>query len=172
MFDVTENDPISPALHSLLDLFASDLKQVKFPDMDAAVLQDAAARVRERAEALARAQSAMEAARLALHESQEALLQRGQRALAYVRVFAEENAELSAKLDGISLPRAARKSARTDAGAQAEAPVQVANDESAPKRRGRPPKARPAPGAASLFGADAPAPSGPEVELEAVESAA
>ena len=149
MFDVTENDPISPALHSLLDLFASDLKQVKFPDMDASVLQDAATRVRERAEALAKAQAAMEAARLALHESQEALLQRGQRALAYVRVFAEENPELSAKLDGISLPRAARKSARTD-GAPVEAQQLSANDESAPKRRGRPPKARAA-AAPSLF---------------------
>ena len=168
MFDVTENDPISPALHSLLDLFASDLKQVKFPDMDAAVLQESAGRVRERAEALAKAQAAMEVARLALHESQEALLQRGQRALAYVRVFAEENAELSAKLDGISLPRAARKSVRTDA--PAEAQVQAANDESAPKRRGRPPKARPAAAAASLFAEGAESAEAPAQELE-VEAA-
>ena len=171
MFDVTENDPISPALHSLLDLFASDLKQVKFPDMDAAVLQEAAVRVRERAEALARAQAAMEAARLALHESQEALLQRGQRALAYVRVFAEENAELSARLDGISLPRAARKSARAD-GAPAEAQQLAANDESAPKRRGRPPKARPA-AAPSLFSEGAEASAAESTDAaDSVEAAA
>ncbi|MBF5046220.1 hypothetical protein FGE12_27640 [Aggregicoccus sp. 17bor-14] len=169
MFDVTENDPISPALHSLLELFASDLKAVKFPDMDAGVLQEAAVRVRERAEALAKAQAAMEAARLALHESQEALLQRGQRALAYVRVFAEENAELSAKLDGISLPRAARKSMRTDA--PVEAQQAAANEESAPKRRGRPPKARPT-AAASLFAEGGEAPAAAELEVEAIESAA
>jgi hypothetical protein len=171
MFDVTENDPISPALHSLLDLFASDLKQVKFPDMDASVLQEAAGRVRERAEALAKAQAAMEAARLALHESQEALLQRGQRALAYVRVFAEENAELSAKLDGISLPRAARKSARAD-GAPVESQQVAANDESAPKRRGRPPKARAA-AAPSLFAEGSEATEAPAAEpTESVDAAA
>ena len=150
MFDSNENDPISPALRALLELFATDLVEVRFPDVDAEVLDDAAAVVREKAEAVAKAQAALEAARQALHESQDVLLQKGQRALAYAKVFSEENAELSTKLEGISLPRATRKGPRVE-GAVAE-PVAAAqgNDENAPKRRGRPPKARPAAGA-SLF---------------------
>jgi hypothetical protein len=104
--------------------------------MDLAVLQDAAAKVRERAEAVARAEAALEAARSALGESQDALLAKGQRALAYARVFAEENPELMSRLDAISLPRPPRKGPRPEAPPEAEAP------ESAPRRRGRPPKAR------------------------------
>lgn len=150
MFDSNENDPISPALRALLELFATELAEVRFPDVDGEVLEDAAAGVREKAEAVARAQAALEAARQALHESQDVLLQKGQRALAYARVFSEDNAELSAKLEGISLPRATRKGARVE-GVVAE-PVTAApgSEEHAPKRRGRPPKARPVAGA-SLF---------------------
>jgi ATP-dependent Clp protease ATP-binding subunit ClpA len=140
MFDANENDPISPAMRALLEVFSTELSEVKFPDVDAEVLDEAAARVKAQAEAVAQAQAALEAARQALGESQEALLQKGQRALAYARVFAEEDAALSTKLEAISLPRAARKVARAEAGAPE---VVAQNDESAPKRRGRPPKARP-----------------------------
>jgi hypothetical protein len=141
MFDPSGNDPISPALQDLLKLFGQELAPVKFPDLDRAVLEEAAERVKEKAEAVARAQAALEAARQSLYESQEALLQKGQRALAYARIFAEDDAELSAKLDGISLPRPVRKAPRTEGAASLDAPS-VQAEESAPRRRGRPPKAR------------------------------
>ncbi|WP_309889701.1 hypothetical protein [Archangium sp.] len=140
MFDANENDPISPAMRALLEVFSTELSEVKFPDVDAEVLDEAAARVKAQADAVTQAQVALEAARQALGESQEALLQKGQRALAYARVFAEEDAALSTKLEAISLPRATRKVARVEGGAPE---VAAQNDESAPKRRGRPPKARP-----------------------------
>ncbi|GMU07554.1 hypothetical protein [Corallococcus caeni] len=145
MFDSPENDSISPALRALLELFATDLADVKFPDVDTAVLGESAAHVREKAEAVARAQAALDAARQALNESQESLLQKGQRALAYAKVFAEDDAELGAKLEAIHLPRPVRKAG----GAQVE-PVNAApgNDDNAPRRRGRPPKLRPV---ANLF---------------------
>jgi ATP-dependent Clp protease ATP-binding subunit ClpA len=152
MFDANENDPISPAMRALLEVFSTELSEVKFPDVDAEVLDEAAERVRAQAEAVAKAQAALEAARQALAEGQEALLQKGQRALSYARVFAEEDAALSTKLEAISLPKAARKLVRPDGTVAAEAPAQ--NDESAPKRRGRPPKSRPS---APLF-ADGSAP--------------
>jgi hypothetical protein len=141
MFDPSGSDPISPALQDLLKLFGEELATVKFPDLDRKVLEEAAGRVKEKAVELAHAQAALEAARQALYESQEALLQKGQRALAYARIFAEENAELSEKLEAISLPRPARKAPRMEGAMALEAPaVQV--EESAPRRRGRPPKAR------------------------------
>lgn len=145
MFETPENDSISPALRALLELFATDLADVKFPDVDTAVLGESAAHVREKAEAVARAQAALDAARQELNESQESLLQKGQRALAYAKVFAEDDGELGAKLEAIHLPRPVRKGGQ----AQAE-PVGAAtgNDDNAPRRRGRPPKLRPV---ANLF---------------------
>lgn len=141
MFDPSGSDPISPALQDLLKLFGQDLATVKFPDLDRSVLQEAAERVKEKAEVVARAQAALEAARQSLYESQEALLQKGQRALAYARIFAEDDAELSAKLDGISLPRPVRKAPRLEGAVALEAPA-VQAEESTPRRRGRPPKVR------------------------------
>lgn len=143
MSDAFESDAISPALQALLELFNQELARVKFPDVDGEVLGEAAARVREKAEEVARAQAALEAARQGLYEAQELLLQKGQRALAYARVYAEDDAELSAKLDAVGLPRAGRKASRVDGAHVGEA---GGSEESAPKRRGRPPKAKPAPG--------------------------
>ncbi|HEX5753019.1 MAG TPA: hypothetical protein VFZ09_42855 [Archangium sp.] len=163
MFDANENDPISPAMRALLEVFSTELSEVKFPDVDAEVLEEAASRVRAQAEAVAKAQAALEAARQVLAEGQEALVQKGQRALAYARVFAEEDAELSTRLEAIPLPRAGRKVARADGGVTAEAPAQ--SDESAPKRRGRPPKSRPS---APLF-AEGGSPEA--VAIESVETA-
>ena len=165
MFDANENDPISPAMRALLEVFSTELSEVKFPDVDAEVLEEAASRVRAQAEAVAKAQAALEAARQVLAEGQEALVQKGQRALAYARVFAEEDAELSTKLEAISLPRAGRKVVRADGGVAAEAPAQ--SDESAPKRRGRPPKSRPS---APLF-ADGSSPEAVTAALESAETA-
>lgn len=166
MSDALDHDPIAPGLAQLLALFDAELAEVKFPELDRAVLHAQAELVRERAAALLRAQAALESARLALQEGQEALAQKGQRALAYARVFAEEDAALGAKLDAISLPRAGRRAA-TPAPAEASA----AGEEQAPKRRGRPPKSsRPS---APLFEAPSAAPAATAyVDLEESEVAA
>jgi len=148
MFDATENDPISPAMRALLEVFSTELSEVKFPDMDTEVLEEAAGRVKAQAEAVARAQAALEAARQALADSQDTLLQKGQRALAYARVFAEEDIDLSMKVEAITLPK---RGLRSEASAVETASQ---NDDTAPRRRGRPPKSRPS---APLF-ADGSAP--------------
>jgi hypothetical protein len=127
------DDPLPLPVKTLLDLFTAELHAVRFPDLDHQVLEKAAAEVRARAEELARAEAAAEAARTALQASQEAMLQKGQRALAYARIYAEDNPELTAKLDGIALPRSQRRATREllvpDAPAAAPSP---------PRRRGRP----------------------------------
>jgi len=152
------DSPIAPSLQTLLDVFASDLPAVKFPDVDLPVLEEAAARVKESAEAVARAEAALETARQALQESQEALLLKGQRALAYARVFAEEKPELATKLESIGLPRAARKGPRPEPQALPETAMPVE-----PRRRGRPPKAK---DSATLFAESAPA-EAPEPQVAA-----
>jgi|GEM_PF-1883156 len=127
--EVVESDALPPAMHALLRLFSTELHAVTFPDLDRSVLEAAAGQVKERTEALARAQAALDAARAELQESQERLLQKGQRALAYVRVYAEEHPELAALLEAIHLPRPAVRTSR-----------EAADPATAPKRRGRPPK--------------------------------
>lgn len=100
--------PIASAVQAVLDLFDGELGDLKFPDLDQSVLQEAAIAVHEKAEAQARAEAALLAARESLQESQEALLHRCQRALAYARIYAEDNAELLARIEGIELPRGGR----------------------------------------------------------------
>ncbi|WP_225413730.1 hypothetical protein [Stigmatella hybrida] len=142
MFDPSGNDPISPSMQDLLKLFGQELAAVKFPDVDRGVLEEAAARVKQKADEVAKAQAALEAARQSLYEGQEALLQKGQRALAYARIFAEEDAELSAKLDTISLPRPVRKASRVEGTLVQDTQAAAPGEDAAPRRRGRPPKAR------------------------------
>jgi hypothetical protein len=128
-------DPIPASVQAVLELFASDLAEVRFPDVDAAVLSRLAADAKAAAEALAGAQAALEQARAVLQQRQDALLHGAARAVAYARVFAESNEALAARLDAISLARPRRP--RGDA-----SEPQVASAETAPRRRGRPPKAR------------------------------
>jgi hypothetical protein len=116
---------IPAPVQAVIDLFADDLADVRFPDVDGAVLGRLASEVEAASSALAAAQAALDQAREALHQRQDALLHGAQRAVAYARVFAESNEALAARLGAIHLSRPAPASA-----------------EAAPRRRGRPPKAR------------------------------
>lgn len=99
------DDPISPAIQAVLDLFEEDLAAVKFADVDRQVLGEDAEKVRERAQEVRKAEAVLAAAREALQESQDALTARCQRGLAYARIYAEDNEELIGRLEGINLPR-------------------------------------------------------------------
>lgn len=121
--------PIAPPIQALLDLFATDLADVHFADVDAQLLARLAAEVSAAAEAATLAQQTLERANAAVVERSEALLDQAQRALAYARVYAERDATLAARVEAIALPRARRP--RADAPSLAEAPV-------SPRRRGRP----------------------------------
>jgi len=100
---------VSPPLQALLELFDAELERVKFPSVDAEALQEAANHVDEAAAEVARAEEALDAARKRRSEADDALLGLAQRALAYAKVYAEDQPELAAKLDALSLPRSPRK---------------------------------------------------------------
>jgi len=124
-------NPIAPPIQALLDLFAAELSDVHFADVDAQLLARLAADVQASAEAAAIAHQALERANAAVLERSEALLEQAQRGLAYARVYAERDPALSARLEAIALPRARRP--RTEAPSLAESPAP-------PRRRGRPRK--------------------------------
>jgi hypothetical protein len=126
---------ISPPVQTVLDLFATELADVRFGDVDAKRLTTLAADVQSAAEAVAAAQALVDDARNKLQERQDALVQHAQRALAYARVYAEPDASLSARLEAIALPRPARRP-RSDAEVLLLSP-----DQQPPRRpRGRPRK--------------------------------
>lgn len=129
---------INPGVQAVVELFDTDLLTLKFPDVDQAVLREAAERVLAQAETVAAAEQALALAREGLSDAQEVLLNKCQRALAYARVYAEEDRELSRKLDAISLPRPRTKAAP---------PSTTETAEPKPGRRGR----RSAPTSGPLF---------------------
>lgn len=124
-------NPIAPPIQALLDLFAAELSDVHFADVDAQLLGRLASDVQASAEAAAIAHQALERANAAVLERSEALLEQAQRGLAYARVYAERDPALSARLEAIALPRARRP--RAEVPSPTESPVP-------PRRRGRPRK--------------------------------
>src|ERR1700722_4150067 len=100
---------IPQPIQTLLDLFTTSLADVRFADVDGATLARCGSEVEGSAKSVAAAQAALDAARAELHEKQEVLLQRAQRALAYARVFAEGDEGLTGQLDTVNLPRPARR---------------------------------------------------------------
>lgn len=125
---------IPSPVHTVLDLFATDLAGVRFGDVDSNVLAALAAEVQSAADAVASAQALLDDARSKLQERQEALLLQVQRALAYARVYAEADAALTARIETIALPRPARRP-------RADEVLTLSPDEAPPRRpRGRPRK--------------------------------
>jgi hypothetical protein len=138
---------IPPPIQTILDLFDSHLADVRFGDI--------AAEVQATADVVTAAQVALDSARIALHERQEALLLLAQRALAYARVYAEADESLSARLEAVTLPRAARRT-RADASASAsQTPNELVLTTSSEAPSARRPRGRPrklvAPSAAPLL---------------------
>ena len=131
---MTDLDLLPTDLQQLLQLFSS-LPDVRFPELDPGSLQVAVARVKDRQLELLSIEAQRDAVRLALEEEQEALLRKGHRLHAYLKVFAEHDEALATKVNALSLPRL-RKPALPKTEAVVEgAPVPE------PKKRGRPRKA-------------------------------
>lgn len=104
-----DRDPVPSLAREVIDLYRGPLSEVRFPELDRAVL-DAAERE------LLDAQDALEAVELALQEARErvaehvsALQKKAQLGLAYARVFAETRPELRESIDGLSAPQVKRE---------------------------------------------------------------
>lgn len=126
-----------PPVEAILHLFANELADVRFGDVDAQTLTKLRAAADAAAAQVAAAEAACAEARSRLHEQQEALLQHAHRAVAYARVYAGSDPALSARLEAISLPRPRR--ARAEGTASVPSSVD-SEPQAARKPRGRPRK--------------------------------
>jgi hypothetical protein len=124
------DDPVPESIKELLSLFREELSAVSFPDLNADILEQHAEQVRTKALELQEAQARVASIRESLDASQNELLQKASRGLAYAKVYAEDREELMEKLGSISLggkssPTRKRVSrAETSEGESDEAPVE------------------------------------------------
>lgn len=130
------DDALGPSLRELLTVFARELSTVSFPDVDHQALARQVAVVAERAAEVRRIEATLADARARMADAHEQLVARGQRALAYARIYAEDHPALAARLDAIALPRPRSPRAATPPSVEA------------PRPRGRP---RKVPADATLF---------------------
>lgn len=119
---------LSPALQSVVQLFRGPLAGVRFATIDAAGLDALATEVESASDELQAQEAKLTELKQSLAQRQEALLVLAQQALAYARIYAEGDDALSAELNQIALPRAAkpRKKDATAKPAAEEAEAAVA----------------------------------------------
>jgi hypothetical protein len=92
----------------VLELFKGPLSSVRFADIDATGLTNLAAEVEAAASEVEHHEAKLAELRQGLALRQEALLVLAQQALAYARVYAENDEPLMEELNRISLPRAGK----------------------------------------------------------------
>lgn len=129
-------DVVPASAHAVIELFATELAKVAFPDLDVAALRRHADELRAQAAAVARAREALAAAEAQLATRGAALGEACTRGLAYARIYAAAHPERSSLAGALTALDEA-------------SPVSATSPPA--KRRGRPPKARPAPQPAELF---------------------
>ena len=112
---------LSPSIQSVLELFKGPLSNVRFADIDAEGLARVAAEVEAVGGEVARHEEELAMLRQTLAQRQEALLTLAQQALAYARVYAENDEQLLDELNRIALPRSTkpRKPGASNNGARA-----------------------------------------------------
>lgn len=110
------NDPVPPVIRDILALFAGELRDQRFGDLDHEALERLAGETRERAKEVDRARASLEAALSELEAAREALSTRARQGLAYATVFAASDPALSATIAALEAeeprerrPEAARR---------------------------------------------------------------
>jgi hypothetical protein len=99
---------LPPPLQAVVALFRGPLSQVRFADIDAPGLTGLAEEVEAAATEVEQQEAKLVALRQSLAQRHEALLALAQQALAYARIYAENDEALSAELNDIALPRSTK----------------------------------------------------------------
>jgi hypothetical protein len=122
---------LSPLTREVLELYASELSDVRFPDLDLASLRALAGEVHAAQEEVDRLEAEVRDARERMNERSAALHAQAERALSYARIYAEGNPKLGELVAAIRAPRGEQPAAtpkkrgrpRKEAGAEAQLDV-------------------------------------------------
>ncbi len=137
---VSADDPVPREIHAVIELFATQLAKVAFPEIDAGSLRRQADELRAEAKTVAKAREALDAALATFAGRMAALTDTATRAVAYARIYSEAHPDRPALATAIA------------ALSEPAPPAQV-NLTANGMRRGRPPRR-----SAELFDATAAAP--------------
>lgn len=122
------DDPVPGEVSGVIELFATQLAKVAFPEIDAGSLRRAADELRAEARAVARAREALDAALASFAARRVALGEIAARAIAYARIYSQAHPDRTALATAIAALSETR-------------PVVIAAATGATgKRRGRPPR--------------------------------
>jgi hypothetical protein len=119
--EIVEN-PIPSPIQDLINLFKKDLASVTFPDVSQAILEDLSEKVEEKAQELAKTLALAKNLGEELELSQNELLVKAVRGLAYAKVYAEDREELLEKLGQINLGKSGRAARKVNVEKAAETP--------------------------------------------------
>jgi hypothetical protein len=125
----TFEDPVPSEVSGVIELFATQLSKVAFPEVDAATLRRAADELRAEARAVARAREALDAALAGFAARRVALGETAARAIAYARIYSQAHPDRTALATAIAALSETRPVA-----------VAAAAGTATGKRRGRPPR--------------------------------
>jgi len=143
------DDPVPAQVSGVIELFATQLAKVAFPEVDAGSLRRQADELRAEAKAVVRAREALDAALASFATRRVALGETAARAIAYARIYSQAHPDRAALATAIAALSETK-------------PVAVASATATGKRRGRPPRRSP-----ELFDANAePPPPGERVERD------
>lgn len=126
------NDVTPTLARQVIDLYAEELAEVRFPDLDLSALLYAQAELHAAQLEVERVEAELADRRAELEVRSQALVAKAERALAYARIFAQGDEQLAPRLADIGR----RKSSVTQPSHTTSATGTIA----APKRRGRKPK--------------------------------
>jgi hypothetical protein len=115
----------------VIDLYAVELVEVRFPDLDLSALLYAQSELHAAQLEVERVEAVLAQARAEWDSRSQALTAKAERALAYARIYAQGDAELGPRIADIGKKKSAHSAADSD-GRDIDA--------DAPKRRGRKPK--------------------------------
>ncbi len=99
-------------VEEVLALFEGELSAVAFPDVNAKRLREAIAHVATHEDAVEAARAALTEAESRRGEAERAVIQLAEKGLAYARVFAAGNPELSERLKALPLGKPAEQPGR------------------------------------------------------------
>jgi TolA-binding protein len=100
-------DPTPALARQVLELYAGELAQVQFPDLDLALLEAAREQVRDAQLEIERVEATLAQAQAALGDKLQQLNGKIERALAYARVFAQGDPVLAPRIAEIGRRKAA-----------------------------------------------------------------